>query len=598
MVNETRSGGIRVLDGDTVNQIAAGEVVERPASIVKELVENSIDAGASSITVEISTNKKEITQIRIIDDGSGIPPDEVMLAFHPHATSKIRVADDLHSCLTLGFRGEALASIAAIAYVTMVTRTQDQDAGTRVIISGGEILEEGSIGSPVGTSLTIEEIFFTTPARRKFLRGLATELSRVSAVLEVFSLLYPGITFRYLLNRQEKLTSHGTRTLGEVLRALRPDEADKMIPLQYEDQGIYLEGYISHPSLIRQNPQRILIAVNGRLIVSPRISGAIRSGYGTLIPSHTFPIAVLMFTLDPARVDANIHPTKREIRIADESTFLGFISSAVRNALLMGDLSHPGSGKEETGKLSDSPALELPLSQPSGYHYPLTPAQRVCEATLAGYRTTTRQLRQSRLLLDQGDSTVESRFPRLTYIGQIAATYLLATNPEGDLVVIDQHAAHERVRYDQLKREQKEGTLSQELIVPIVLSLSPSESHIIGEIRSDLEEEGFHLEPFGKDSWCVRGVPVVLGRCEDPEAIKEIIGEAVSGGKGNRLHEAVSCMVACRGAVKAGALLTAEQGEEIIRQLVCTSEPYTCPHGRPTVVSFSRGRLEELFRRK
>lgn len=592
------ASGIRVLDGETVNQIAAGEVVERPSSIVKELVENSIDAGAFLITLEIGTSKKEITRIRITDNGSGIPAEEVMLAFLPHATSKIRVADDLHSCLTLGFRGEALASIAAIAYVTMVTRTRDQEAGTRILISGGEVLEHGATGAPVGTSLTIEEVFFTTPARRKFLRSLSTELSRVSAVIEVFSLLYPAITFQYLLNGQEKSTSHGTKTLGEVLRAIRPDEADKMIPIRYEDQGILLEGYISHPSLIRQNQQRILIAVNGRLIVSSRISGAIRAGYGTLIPSHTFPVAVLMFTLDPARVDANIHPTKREIRIAEESEFLGFVTAAVRNALLNIDLSHPGTDKGANHQPVSPPTQETLSPRRTEYQYPQTTAQRVCEATLAGYRTTSRQIRQTRLLMDQAEPLTESRFPVLTYIGQIAATYLIATNNEGDLVVIDQHAAHERVRYDQLKKEQKEGTLSQELIIPVVLTLSPSEAHFLGEIRSDLEEEGFHIEPFGKDAWCVRGVPVILGRCEDPEAIKEIITHALSGSSENRLRESVSCMVACRGAIKAGAILTQDQGEEIIRQLAYTSEPYTCPHGRPTIVSFSRTRLEELFKRR
>ncbi len=589
---------IRVLDGETINQIAAGEVVERPASIVKELIENSIDAGAATITVEISSNKKEITRIRIIDDGRGIPSDEVTLAFSPHATSKIQTAEDLNTCHTLGFRGEALASIAAIAYVTMVTRFRDEDAGTRLIISGGEILELGATGAPVGTTLTVEEIFFTTPARRKFLKSLATELSRISSVIEVFSLLYPVITFRYILNGQEKSTSHGTRTLGEVLRALRPDEAGKMIPVSGEEHGIVLDGFISHPELIRQNTQRILIAVNGRMIVSSRISGAIRAGYGTLIPSHSFPIAVLKINLDPARVDANIHPTKREIRISDEPEFLRFIASRVKEALQGQDLSHSGySDNREASLIADSQEHGVPTPTPI-YRIPETPAQRVCEATLAGYRTTARQLRQTRLLMEPTGTEDENRFPTLTYIGQVAATYLLASNNAGDLILIDQHAAHERVRYDQLKREQREGTLSQELLVPIVLQLTTSEYHLLDEIRSDLEEEGFHLEPFGKDTWCVRSVPVVLGRCEDPDAIKEIITGALTGGQDNRMQESVSRLVACRGAVKAGVILTPEQGEEIISQLSRTSEPYTCPHGRPTIVSFTRSKLEELFRRR
>jgi DNA mismatch repair protein MutL len=588
---------IRILDEETVNQIAAGEVVERPASVVKELIENAIDAGATSITVDIGTIKKEISRIRVSDDGIGIRSQEVFLAFTPHATSKIIVAEDLHSCLTLGFRGEALASIAAIAYVTIITRHRDEEAGTRLIISGGEILEHGEIGAPAGTTITVEEIFFTTPARRKFLRTLATELSRVSGVIEVFSLLYPSLTFRYVLNGQEKSASYAGRTLGEVLRAIRPDEAGHMVPISFKGEGVFLEGFLSLPTLTRQTPSRILIAVNGRLISSSRINGAIRSGYGTLIPSHTFPSVVLKISLDPARVDANIHPTKREIRVADEKEFLRIINNAVRKTLGSCELSRSVSCPDATLPLS---LVDLPDHLTPSISYPQfqTTADRVCEATLAGYRTTARQLRQTSLVSETPDEMTHTGFPCLTYIGQVAATYLLATNDSSDLILIDQHAAHERVRYDQLKYEQEQGTVSQELIVPVVLSLSPAETQTLSEIRSLLREEGFIIEPFGKDTWCVRAVPVVLGRCEDPHAIKEIIISSLDKGSDNRLREMVSRMVACRGAVKAGVVLTAEQGEEIIRQLSRTSEPYTCPHGRPTIVSFSRSRLEELFMRR
>lgn len=332
------------------------------------------------------------------------------------------------------------------------------------------------------------------------------------------------------------------------------------------------------------------------MIVSSRISGAIRSGYGTLIPSHSFPIAVLKINLDPDRVDANIHPTKREIRISDEPGFLRFVSTRVKETLQGQNLSHSGiSIRSEFHLATDN--QENPSQEPI-YWISETPAQRVCEATLAGYRTTARQLRQTRLLIEPKGAEEESQFPPLNYIGQVAATYLLASNNSGDLILIDQHAAHERIRYDQLKREQREGTLSQELLVPIVLQLSTSEVHLLNEIKPDLEKEGFHLEPFGKDTWCVRSVPVVLGRCEDPDAIKEIISSVLGGGQENRMSESVSRLVACRGAVKAGVILTPEQGEEIISQLSRTSEPYTCPHGRPTIISFTRSKLEELFRRR
>ncbi len=591
------SPGIRVLDGETVNQIAAGEVVERPASVVKELIENAIDAGATTISVDITTSGKEISRIRIHDDGCGIPAGEVLLAFVPHATSKIRSAEDLHSCLTLGFRGEALASIAAIAYVTLVTRHRSEDCGTHLIISGGEVLEQRETGTAQGTTLTIEEIFFTTPARRKFLRSLATEVSRISAVIEVFCLLYPSITFRYTLNGQEKAATHGGRTLGEVLRSLRPDEASKLIPLTYEQGGIRIEGYISHPSLIRQNTQRILIAVNGRHIISTRMSGAIRSGYGTLIPSHTFPVTVLMISLDPALVDANIHPTKREIRVSDESGFLHHLTTAVRDALRTSDLTHSAGPEQPGQKMRISENSALP---PETFRYQPreSSSRRVAEATLAGYRTTARQLRQTRLVADTPDISEYPGFPHLQYVGQVGATYIVAETPDGDMYLVDQHAAHERVRYDQLKKDQETGTLSQELLVPVVLSLTRSEADQLEERVEDLEREGFLVEAFGKDTWCVRGVPVVLGRCEDPQAIREIITSSLGEETDGRIRETVSKMAACRSAVKAGAILTPDQGEEILHQLARTAEPYTCPHGRPTIVSFSRIRLEEMFRRR
>ena len=373
-----------------------------------------------------------------------------------------------------------------------------------------------------------------------------------------------------------------------------------MIPVTWDEGGITLEGYISLPSLIRPNPVRILLAVNGRVISSSRITGAIRAGYGTLIPSHTFPAAVLKISLDPSRIDANIHPTKREIRISEESGFLRIISAAVHATLKGSDLSHQGA----TGNDSGQAFLQNPSSdESSSYNYqPLqSKAGKVSEATLAGYRTTTRQLRQTRLVQDASVSNESSGFPALTYIGQVAATYLIASNESGDLILIDQHAAHERVRYDQLKREQEAGIASQELIVPVVIQVNQTEADLLADIRPILEEEGFHLEEFGKDTWCIRGVPVVLGRTEDPQAIREIVLSTLNFRQSEteiRLRESVSRLVACRGAVKAGVVLTPDQGEEIIRQLSRTSEPYTCPHGRPTIVSFSRARLEELFMRR
>ncbi len=594
---------IRVLAEETVNQIAAGEVVERPASILKELVENAIDAGADRISIEVATGKKEIDLIRVTDNGSGIPAGQVPTAFLPHATSKIRTVGDLDDCLTLGFRGEALSSIAAIAQVTMVTRPEDQPAAYRIVISGGMILEEGETGAPEGTAITVADIFHTTPARRKFLKSLQTELSHLIRMVEIFSLTHPGITFRYLLNGQEKLSTHGSSDLAGVIRILYGDETGSMLAVDHSSSGVTVRGYISGPALTRQNPQRILLSVNGRVITSARIGYAIRRGYGTLLPASLYPVVVIGISLDPAKIDANIHPTKREVRFSDENLVFNTVTEAVRETLRAHETVFPATDEMHTRTITDytdnhgsGPAGDR-VPAPGRYALTTSTSRQVCEATLSGYRATTRQLQQTRLTGDQAVPSIHEGLDGLSYVGQIAAMYLVFENEGGDLLLVDQHAAHERIRYDQLKQDHETGVRTQELIVPVVLSLSPSETARMPEVLPVLSGEGFMIEPFGKETWCVRGVPVVLGRNEDPAAVREILAASLTGNDPERLGEMVMKMVSCRGAVKAGTHLTADQAEELIHQLAITAEPFTCPHGRPTVLTFSREHLEKLFRR-
>ncbi|MDD3573851.1 DNA mismatch repair endonuclease MutL [Methanospirillum sp.] len=591
---------IKVLDESIVHLIAAGEVVDRPVSIVKELVENAIDALSSRITVELSTAHGVISRIRITDDGIGIPADQISTAFLPHATSKIRTGDDLLSCLTLGFRGEALASIAAVSYVTMVTKPKESETAVRFRITGGEVVEHTETGAPDGTSITVEEIFFNMPARRKFLKSLQTEVAHITSILESFACLYPGITFRYLVNGLEKFSTHGGSDLPDIFRALYPAEAGMMIPVRGEDGNTLVTGLISLPKLVKQNRQRFLLAVNGRLVQSPAMISAVKRAYGSLIPGNVWPVAVLMLEIPPAEVDANIHPTKREVRFSAERKILDLLVRIVRKALDDADLLFlPVSTDENTQLfLTD---ISSPVPVPAGYEtIGIIPvARQVCEATLAGYRTTSRQLLQTRLQDNAEEESVrDERFPDLFWIGQVGETYIIAGDKSGALFLIDQHAAHERVRYDQLKRQESQSLKTQELIAPVVLNMSPSEAGLLPSVLPVLSDEGFIIEPFGQDTWCVRGVPIVLGRYEDPQTVRELIGTILSEDEGPvRLKEQVLRLVACRSAVKAGAVLTPEQGMDIINQLSQATDPWTCPHGRPTIISFSCQDLAKMFKR-
>lgn len=588
---------IRILDDATVLLIAAGEVVDRPVSIVKELVENSIDAGSTRITADISTARGEISRIRIVDDGRGIPSDEIPLAFVAHATSKIRSGDDLQTCRSLGFRGEALASIAAVSYVTLVTSTSPLLPATRYRVTGGDVVECSETGAPAGTSITVEEIFYNTPARRKFLKSLHTELAHISAVVESFACLYPEITFRYLVNSQEKFSTHGGSSLPDIFRALHPDEAGSMVAVSSDEGDIRLSGLVSLPGLVRQNRQQILVGVNGRIVQSPAVVSAIKRAYGSLIPSSSWPVSVLMLDLPPAMVDANIHPTKREVRFSAEKSILDLVVRAVRESLAAADiLGNPsgGRGSDQAGLPERAGDSETVRWQ---YQSPVSAARKVCEATLSGYRTTSRQLLQTRIQ-DIPESQPDERFPSMHWIGQVGGMYIVAGSDDGSLFLIDQHAAHERVRYEQVKNQESLHLKTQELIAPIVLNLTPSEVTLLSSVLPVIEEEGFVLEPFGQDTWCVRGVPVILGRYEDPETIREIVSSLLSGDETPvRLREQVLRLVACRSAVKAGAVLTPEQGTDIITQLSRTADPWTCPHGRPTVISFPASDLARMFKR-
>lgn len=593
---------IRVLDPATINQIAAGEVVERPASVVKELVENAVDAGADSITVELTSDKETITRIQITDNGCGMSPADAELAFVPHATSKIRAIDDLHTIHTLGFRGEALATIAAVARVTLITKQKNSGAvpGTRIIIEGGIIRERAGTGAPDGTSIGVEDLFFNTPARKKFQKSKNTELAHIHDILEGICLSHPEIAFRLIHNGFEQLvTEKTTRPLDTVARLFGSEVIRDLILIEASLPFMTINGIISRPTLCRKDRGRMLVSVNQRYITSASITDAIKAGYGTLLPKDRFPVTFLSLSIDTALVDVNVHPTKKHIRISREKEITDAVRSAVHETLLSHDLipsaEAPAASWEPLTYESPAAATSAP------YRFTIeAPASGVAECTHAGTVSTDQRLRQTELAIDPEPTfIVSSLLPEIEVIGEFGGIYILAKTKTDELLIIDQHAAHERILYEQVSNLPRDTRMSQELISPVVLHRTPKEAANLRDLLPALAEEGFILEGFGGDSFVVRAVPVVLGRIEDTTIIDEIVSDLLSDAASESVsrREQITRIVACRGAVKAGTVCTQEQCQRIVDQLRRMKNPFTCPHGRPTIIRFSRKELDGMFKR-
>ena len=589
---------IHVLDQATVNQIAAGEVVERPASVVKELVENAIDAGSRSIRIDITTSAKEIMGIRIIDDGSGMSPADAVLAFIPHATSKISRIDDLHSIHTLGFRGEALASIAAVSRVTLTTRLRNggEVTGTKVHVEGGELQETGETGAPEGTTVLVEDLFFNTPARKKFQKSKNTEIAHIHAILEGICLAHPGISFRLYTNQNEQLvTDRSPRILDTIARIYGSDVVKDLIPLNLSLPFMKISGYTSSPSLSRRDASRMLIAINQRYVSSTIITGAIKEGYGTLLAKERFPIAFLTLEIDTGLVDVNVHPTKKLVRLSREKEIARAVSEAVKTALLSHDLIPDITApsqlylEESCGETTTVPDMIYDFTAPPPYG--------IGEALHSGTVMTDRQLRQTEL--PTGMVPVDAKLPVMEVIGQVGGIYILATTDSGELVLIDQHAVHERILYEQVIARTEGDHRSQELIVPVILHRTLQETAILRELLPALAQEGFVLEEFGRDTFLVRAIPVVLGKLEDLTIIDEMVSDLVSEEpvRSVNTRERITRIIACRGAIKAGTVCTREQCQRLIHQIRYAKNPYTCPHGRPTMLRFSRTELDTMFKR-
>ncbi|OPX63398.1 MULTISPECIES: DNA mismatch repair endonuclease MutL [unclassified Methanoregula] len=592
---------IHILDPATINQIAAGEVVERPASVVKELVENAIDAGAGLITIEITAGKDAITAIRVTDNGCGMSPEDARLAFVPHATSKIKTIGDLHTIRTLGFRGEALATIAAVAKVTLITKPKGSGAvaGTRIQIEGGKVTGTSGTGAPDGTSVLVEDLFYNTPVRKKFQKSRNTELAHIHDIIEGICLAHTDIAFRLSYNGTEQIiTDRTSRPLDTIARLFGSSIIPDLVPLDAVLPLVTVKGYVSCPSLARKDRARLYVSVNHRFVTSPLINDAIKAGYGTLLARERFPVAFLHLTIDTTLVDVNVHPTKKKIRLSREKDIAEMIKKSVRDALLSHDLI-PAAG---AAPVVHPPGEEKPTAAVKTYTRESAgpPPAGVYESTHAGTLLTDQRLRQTELPVSS-DLTclVPSLLPEINVIGEFSGIYILARTAGDDLLLIDQHAAHERILYEQVTAQSRENRPSQELISPFVLNRTPKEAAVIRDLLPALASEGFIIEGFGGNSFLVRAVPVVLGRIEDTTIIDGIISDLTSEEASVSVsdRERITRIVACRGAVKAGTVCTREQCQRIVDQLRRAKNPFTCPHGRPTMIRFTRKELDTMFKR-
>jgi DNA mismatch repair protein MutL len=578
-------------------KIAAGEVVERPASVVKELVENAIDAEAKAIHVEIQGGGKRL--VRVMDDGLGISTDEVPLAFARHATSKLESVEDLGRIKTLGFRGEALASLAAASQLTLASRPAAQAAATRIRIEGGEQTSLGSAGAPAGTIVSVENLFYNVPARLKFLKADATEAGHIHRIVSHYALAYPHIRF---MLQSDKRTTFQTTGNGQLFDALASvfslETARQMILVESEavSEGVKVYGYVGAPSLHRGSRDQIIFFVNKRWIQDRALNQAVIQAYHTFLPVRRYPIAVVNIELDPAEVDVNVHPTKAEVKFREPRIMFKAVQKAVREVVI-GASPVPAYGATPSGfsdDLGGGHAGDMARWQPSFDRQGSSFSQLGFEAQ----RTT-------RLAGDEADTqpldlpASPGKIPVMRVVGQIQRMYIVAEGPDG-MYLIDQHAAHERVLYEKLMAQKAQAAVaSQQLLEPVTVELSPGQAAVVEAEIEALTEVGFGLEPFGGATYRVRAVPEMLGQAEPTQALVDILTEMADGAipLARETHEKIAITVCKRASIKGGQVLTQEEMRELVRQLEATSAPRTCPHGRPTMIHLSATQLAREFGR-
>ncbi|OAT73286.1 DNA mismatch repair endonuclease MutL [Parageobacillus thermoglucosidasius] len=611
-------GKIHKLDDQLSNKIAAGEVVERPASVVKELVENAIDA--NSTIIEIELEEAGLMKIRVIDNGDGMEEDDCLIAFERHATSKIKDEHDLFRIRTLGFRGEALPSIASVSEVEMKTGTGD-GPGTRVVFKGGRLVKRERTASRKGTDITVSNLFFNTPARLKYMKTIHTELGHITDVINRLAMAHPDVSFRLRHHGKQLLYTSGNGDVRHVLAAIYGmDVAKKMIPIQAESLDFTVQGFISLPEVTRASRNYMSTIVNGRYVRNVPLMKAIEAGYHTFLPIGRYPIVLLSVTMDPILVDVNVHPAKLEVRFSKEAELNELVTQAVRQALQARTLIPEMTAKpKETPKLKAeqttwtfehvvkepivSPLIHVEEpKQPSQAEEqkeelpPLPPQAEATKNSADEERVETSEKTES---AEREQARVNDQLPPLYPIGQMHGTYILAQNERG-LYIIDQHAAQERIKYEYFREKVGEVTNEvQELLVPLTFHYPADEYVLIDAHREELAKCGVFLEPFGHNTFIVRSHPSWFPKGEEAEIIEEMIQQVIEMKKVDikQLREKAAILMSCKRSIKANEYLRDDEIFALLESLRKTTDPFTCPHGRPIIIHFSTYELEKMFKR-
>ncbi len=607
---------IRLLSEDVASRIAAGEVVERPASVIKELVENSLDAGATSVEVETRDGGKTLMRIR--DNGEGMLSEEAELAFHRHATSKLQSASDLEAIATLGFRGEALASIAAVSRVTCSTRHATETAGTRLRIEGGAVTSQTPIGYPIGTEMVIEDLFYNVPARRKFLGAERSERRHIDAFLTRYAIAYPGVSFNIVHDHKEIMATPGNQDPREVLiKVYGLDLGASLLEIPASltaDTPFQVRGFAGPPTVHRADRGYITLFINGRWVQDLRLTYAIIQAYHTLLPVKRFPVAFVMVTMPLEEIDVNVHPAKTEVRFRDPDLIFRTIQRAVRASIIA---DAPVAASWQPASVPSNRLLPEESQSPNTLHALLSKLKPVQQFPLQEQRTevpsdsSEPDADHSLQPEASGRSSIERslpgaavpsqsapHLPPLRVIGQIATTFIVAEGPDG-LYLIDQHAAHERVLYEQLLSTWAAGNVpAQPLLEPETVTLPLDEAGRLEETLPILNSLGLEIEPFGSNTFLVRAIPALLKHIPIQELVADIASGNTERSPVREGLEALTVRKICkRAAIKGGQVLSQEEMERLIHALEQTQNPRTCPHGRPTILQISVEQLAAQFKR-
>lgn len=586
---------IILLNEDTINKIAAGEVIDRPSSVVKELVENSIDGGSSSITVEIEDGGKSL--ISVIDNGCGIAYMDLPNVFVRHATSKISTIDDLLSVSTLGFRGEAMASIASVGEVELLTRHEEETTGTHITVKNREIVDKKSIGYPGGTHIKVKNIFSNTPARLKFLKSDKTECNYITDVMEKTALCNTGISFRYIVNEKTIFHTPGNGDLLSAIQCIYGLKAAKMmLPLDYSNELLHIKGYIGKPEFNKGNSTYIVFSTNNRVIKNYALKEAVRSAYKSLLMNRRFPFAVLNIDISQDKIDVNVHPTKAEIKFSDERSVFNIIYYAVNrvltsenNMIYENAFSDDGSVKEgDLIKAEQESAFAL-------FDIPKTKSDIYKRAKTDKIGNDFNEdISDNKSPKEHIKDRTEEKF----VIGQVFNTFILCQSGN-EFLMIDQHAAHERIIYESLLEKKRKNQIEQQiLLIPMIIELSTKEMNDIKISLEMLSSLGFDIEIFGDNSIAIRQVPLIMGHPCSGSVISELLDTIHDLGDNMKaMEEKALLQIACKTAIKAGDRLTKDEMVKLIDELYKTELYFTCPHGRPTILSMTRGELDKKFKR-